>query len=81
MINGTPPLPRDSHSCTTVGDNLFVFGGTDGVNPLNDLHILDTCKLASIFFQVLASPCSRMSLSIVVFVLVNSFTYLEMSER
>uniref|UniRef100_A0A1J3DCW7 Kelch domain-containing protein 3 n=1 Tax=Noccaea caerulescens TaxID=107243 RepID=A0A1J3DCW7_NOCCA len=42
MINGTPPLPRDSHSCTTVGDNLFVFGGTDGVNPLNDLHILDT---------------------------------------
>ncbi|XP_010477041.1 PREDICTED: kelch domain-containing protein 3-like [Camelina sativa] len=42
MINGTPPSPRDSHSCTTVGDNLFVFGGTDGSKPLNDLHILDT---------------------------------------
>ncbi|VVA91789.1 unnamed protein product [Arabis nemorensis] len=42
MINGTPPPPRDSHSCTTVGDNLFVFGGTDGINPLNDLYILDT---------------------------------------
>ncbi|EFH66548.1 predicted protein [Arabidopsis lyrata subsp. lyrata] len=42
MINGTPPPPRDSHSCTTVGDNLFVFGGTDGVNPLKDLYILDT---------------------------------------
>lgn len=46
MINGTPPPPRDSHSCTTVGDNLFVFGGTDGVNPLKDLYILDTCKLS-----------------------------------
>ncbi|EOA40064.1 hypothetical protein CARUB_v10008756mg [Capsella rubella] len=42
MINGTPPSPRDSHSCTTVGDNLFVFGGTDGIKPLNDLFILDT---------------------------------------
>lgn len=41
-IKGTPPTPRDSHSCTTVGDNLFVFGGTDGMNPLKDLHILDT---------------------------------------
>ncbi|KAJ6874398.1 kelch domain-containing protein 3-like [Populus alba x Populus x berolinensis] len=36
------PVPRDSHTCTTVGDNLYVFGGTDGKNPLNDLHILDT---------------------------------------
>ncbi|KAG2313273.1 hypothetical protein Bca52824_024830 [Brassica carinata] len=23
MIRGVPPSPRDSHSCTTVGDNLF----------------------------------------------------------
>ncbi|BBH04025.1 Galactose oxidase/kelch repeat superfamily protein [Prunus dulcis] len=43
VIKGTPPTPRDSHSCTAVGDNLFVFGGTDGMNPLKDLHILDTC--------------------------------------
>ncbi|XP_052179760.1 protein GLUTELIN PRECURSOR ACCUMULATION 3-like isoform X2 [Diospyros lotus] len=42
VIKGTPPVPRDSHSCSTVGDNLFVFGGTDGRNPLKDLHILDT---------------------------------------
>ncbi|XP_056175447.1 nitrile-specifier protein 5-like [Syzygium oleosum] len=41
-IKGTPPAPRDGHSCTNVGDNLFVFGGTDGMNPLGDLHILDT---------------------------------------
>ncbi|KAA8542560.1 hypothetical protein F0562_023712 [Nyssa sinensis] len=42
VIKGILPTPRDSHSCTTVGDNLFVFGGTDGDNPLKDLHILDT---------------------------------------
>ncbi|CAI9111735.1 OLC1v1012034C1 [Oldenlandia corymbosa var. corymbosa] len=41
-MKGVPPTPRDSHSCTTVGDNLFVFGGTDGRSPLGDLHILDT---------------------------------------
>ncbi|KAF2592903.1 hypothetical protein F2Q70_00045403 [Brassica cretica] len=45
VIRGVPPSPRDSHSCTTVGDNLFVFGGTDGKNHLKDLHVLDTCKL------------------------------------
>ncbi|VFQ74990.1 unnamed protein product [Cuscuta campestris] len=39
---GAVPMPRDSHSCTTVGDNLYVFGGTDGTRPLSDLHILDT---------------------------------------
>ncbi|RZS17137.1 hypothetical protein BHM03_00049252 [Ensete ventricosum] len=42
MLKGVPPSPRDSHSCTTVGDKLFVFGGTDGKNPLKDMHILDT---------------------------------------
>ncbi|KAL1531723.1 leucine-zipper-like transcriptional regulator 1 [Salvia divinorum] len=41
-VKGEPPIPRDSHSCTTVGDDLFVFGGTDGEKPLNDLHILET---------------------------------------
>ncbi|XP_039136897.1 RING finger protein B-like isoform X2 [Dioscorea cayenensis subsp. rotundata] len=42
MVKGIPPSPRDSHSCTTVGNRLFVYGGTDGTNPLDDLHILDT---------------------------------------
>ncbi|XP_068464561.1 acyl-CoA-binding domain-containing protein 5 isoform X2 [Phaseolus vulgaris] len=41
-LKGSPPTPRDSHTCTAIGDNLFVFGGTDGMNPLKDLHILDT---------------------------------------
>ncbi|XP_061351969.1 uncharacterized protein LOC133296940 [Gastrolobium bilobum] len=42
VIKGLPPTPRDSHSCTLVGENLFVFGGTDGTKVLNDLHVLDT---------------------------------------
>ncbi|KAI4326576.1 hypothetical protein MLD38_031876 [Melastoma candidum] len=42
IIKGMPPIPRDSHTCTSVCDNLFVFGGTDGKSPLKDLHILDT---------------------------------------
>ncbi|XP_071724164.1 uncharacterized protein [Rutidosis leptorrhynchoides] len=41
-VKGNPPTPRDSHTCTAVGDNLFVFGGTDGKSPLKDLHIFDT---------------------------------------
>lgn len=47
-MKGAVPTPRDSHSCTTVGDHLFVFGGTDGRNPLRDLIILDTSKLSCI---------------------------------
>uniref|UniRef100_A0A161Y0Z7 Uncharacterized protein n=1 Tax=Daucus carota subsp. sativus TaxID=79200 RepID=A0A161Y0Z7_DAUCS len=41
-VYGEQPVPRDSHSCTTVEDNLFIFGGTDGANPLKDLHIFYT---------------------------------------
>lgn len=51
-MKGTLPVPRDSHSCTTVGDNLFVFGGTDGSRPLNDLYILDTSSNTWIFPSV-----------------------------
>ncbi|GMH21904.1 hypothetical protein Nepgr_023747 [Nepenthes gracilis] len=50
---GPSPTPRDSHTCTTIGDNLYVFGGTDGLNPLKDLHILDTNSNTWI------SPCLR----------------------
>ncbi|XP_043707229.1 protein GLUTELIN PRECURSOR ACCUMULATION 3-like isoform X2 [Telopea speciosissima] len=41
-MRGIAPSPRDSHSCTTIENNLFVFGGTDGKNPLKDLFVLDT---------------------------------------
>ncbi|KAI5055799.1 hypothetical protein GOP47_0029320 [Adiantum capillus-veneris] len=42
MVKGTPPSPRDSHTCITVGTSLYVFGGTDGKSLLQDLYILDT---------------------------------------
>lgn len=61
-MKGTPPAPRDSHSCTTVGDNLFVFGGTDGRRPLNDLYMLDTCEL--FFLQYFVFSLSRKILSL-----------------
>lgn len=41
-MQATLPVPRDNHNCTTVGDKLFVFEGTDGSVTLKDLHILDT---------------------------------------
>lgn len=53
VTTGEPPKPRDSHSCTTVEDNLFIFGGTDGTHPLKDLHIFDTS------LNTWSSPCIR----------------------
>lgn len=59
-MKGAVPIPRDSHSCTTVGDRLFVFGGTDGRNPLRDLLILDTSKLSCIWILCVTYwICSR----------------------
>ncbi|GMY21162.1 kelch domain-containing protein 3 isoform X2, partial [Fagus crenata] len=46
IIKGTPPTSRACHTCTTVGDDLFVFGGTGGKNPLKDLHVLNTSSHA-----------------------------------
>ncbi|EFJ04190.1 hypothetical protein SELMODRAFT_432643, partial [Selaginella moellendorffii] len=42
VMKGTHPSPQDSHSSTAVGSKLYVFGGTDGTSPLNDLFVLDT---------------------------------------
>ncbi|KAJ7515500.1 hypothetical protein O6H91_22G015900 [Diphasiastrum complanatum] len=42
VLKGTPPSPRNSHTSTTVGDRIFVFGGTDGHKPLDDFYVLDT---------------------------------------
>lgn len=49
-IKGSPPTPRDSHTCSVIDEKLYVFGGTDGMNPLKDLHILDTCELSFSYF-------------------------------
>lgn len=50
-MKGTPPTPRDSHSCTTVGDSLYVFGGTDGMNPLKDRSNNVVRFILEIFFS------------------------------
>ncbi|XP_024523078.1 rab9 effector protein with kelch motifs [Selaginella moellendorffii] len=42
VMKGTHPSPQDSHSSTAVGSKLYVFGGTDGTSPLDDLFVLDT---------------------------------------
>jgi hypothetical protein len=42
VTTGTVPGPRAGHTISAVGSKLFVFGGGDGNQYLNDLHILDT---------------------------------------
>ena len=39
---GTPPPALVGHSATLVGNELFVFGGSDGKRDGNDLYIFDT---------------------------------------
>ncbi|XP_030958277.1 kelch-like protein 10 [Quercus lobata] len=42
VIRGRRPSPRAFHSCTTVRDELFVFGGIDANNHFNDMRIFNT---------------------------------------
>lgn len=39
VIDGVPPLPRDSHVSVVYKDSVFVFGGSTG-SAMNDLHEL-----------------------------------------
>jgi hypothetical protein len=39
---GTPPCARFAHTATVVGDKIYLFGGNDGQNLFNDMHVLDT---------------------------------------
>ncbi|EFJ05493.1 hypothetical protein SELMODRAFT_431513 [Selaginella moellendorffii] len=47
VMKGTHPSPRDSHSSTAVGSKLYVFGGTNGISPLDDLFVLDNATNTS----------------------------------
>ena len=38
---GSTPSPRHGHSAVVVGKEMFVFGGTNGFETLDDLHIFD----------------------------------------
>jgi len=43
---GEPPSPRIAHAQAVIGDNIYIFGGREGVEmgegPLNDLHCYNT---------------------------------------
>jgi len=40
-ITGKPPSPRGYHTSNIVGSKVIVFGGSDGHECFNDIHILD----------------------------------------
>ena len=32
------PEPRDSHSCAKIKNNMYIFGGSNGDNPIGDMY-------------------------------------------
>ncbi len=44
-LDSTPPTARVSSSSCLVGSKIYFFGGYDGHNWLNDLHVLDAENL------------------------------------
>jgi hypothetical protein len=40
-VTGVPPAPREGHSTSRIGSNLFVIGGFDGSDFRNDVHVLE----------------------------------------
>jgi len=47
--SGDAPPPLYGHSSITVDEKIFVFGGGNESNYFNDLYILDSSMLFSIF--------------------------------
>eukprot|EP00698_Gefionella_okellyi_P004361 TRINITY_DN14033_c0_g1_i1.p1 TRINITY_DN14033_c0_g1~~TRINITY_DN14033_c0_g1_i1.p1 ORF type:complete len:1234 (-),score=338.16 TRINITY_DN14033_c0_g1_i1:76-3777(-) len=45
-VGGKPPPPRYNHTVSTVGDQVFIFGGFSKGAPLNDAAIFDTASMA-----------------------------------
>ena len=44
-VPGQSPPAVYGHSATLIGSKVVLFGGWDGVSPLNTVHVLDTAKL------------------------------------
>jgi len=44
-VPGQPPAGVYGHTATVIGSNILIFGGWDGVSPLNTVNVLDTTKL------------------------------------
>jgi len=45
QVPGQAPPPVYGHSAVLIGSKVVLFGGWDGVSPLNALHVLDTTLL------------------------------------
>ena len=45
-VSGTPPAALVGHTSTLIGTELFVFGGSDGKQDGNELHMFDTETLS-----------------------------------
>lgn len=41
FVAGTSPASRSRHTCTLVGNKLFVIGGGDDTRVYNDIYVLD----------------------------------------
>jgi len=44
-VPGTAPAGVYGHSATLIGSNVVIFGGWDGVSPLNSVNVLDLTAL------------------------------------
>ncbi|KAJ0401043.1 hypothetical protein ATCC90586_004148 [Pythium insidiosum] len=41
-ISGVPPAARSGHSCTVVGNDVVIFGGSRGRSRQSSVHVLDS---------------------------------------
>ncbi|KAL4150807.1 hypothetical protein PRNP1_010204 [Phytophthora ramorum] len=41
-VRGSPPSARSGHTCTAIGNEVVVFGGSGGRNRQSSVHILDS---------------------------------------
>lgn len=48
---GDIPTPRSAQSASIYNDELYIYGGWDGVQSHNDFYVLDL-SIISFFFQI-----------------------------
>jgi hypothetical protein len=41
-VSGVTPMARSGHTCTVVGNDIVVFGGSRGRNRQSSVHVLDS---------------------------------------
>ena len=45
QVPGQAPAGVYGHSATVIGTNIVIFGGWDGITPMNSVNVLDTSLL------------------------------------